>query len=167
MGTWVPLTFYIEESQNFGKFSPFTDLRKIKKNICIVLLRYFIHNDDRAEFEKLTKRLCKKIKCSFYLRHKTLLIPPSVLKKNKIRFARVGYFSKKLFKLLFHFIFSFFNIFLHFFKKFIQRPGQFIITLPGAYHSGFNFGINEAEAINFGCDTWLEHFPKFKTCNCK
>lgn len=37
----------------------------------------------------MTKRLCKKMKCSFYLRHKRLMIAPSVLKKNKIRFARV------------------------------------------------------------------------------
>lgn len=31
---------------------------------------------------------------------------------------------------------------------------------------GFNCGLNEAEAINFGTDKWLEVFDRFRTCTC-
>lgn len=39
--------------------------------------------------------------------------------------------------------------------------------MPGVYHSGFNFGYNQAEAISFGCESWLNIFDQFKTCSCK
>ena len=48
----------------------------------------------------------------------------------------------------------------------IQRPGEFIVTLSSAYHTGFNFGFNIAEAVNFCTPEWLPLFPKFKRCKC-
>ena len=48
----------------------------------------------------------------------------------------------------------------------IQRPGEFIITLSSSYHSGFNFGFNIAEAVNFCTPDWLPVFPKLKRCDC-
>ncbi|KAK5960760.1 histone demethylase PWA37_002197 [Arxiozyma heterogenica] len=44
---------------------------------------------------------------------------------------------------------------IHFFKV-IQYPGEFIITFPQCYHSGFNTGYNLNEAVNFTTDFWLD-----------
>ncbi|CAE6467287.1 unnamed protein product [Rhizoctonia solani] len=36
-----------------------------------------------------------------------------------------------------------------------QRPGEFVVTLPKAYHAGFNHGLNFNEAVNFALPEWL------------
>jgi histone demethylase JARID1 len=42
-----------------------------------------------------------------------------------------------------------------------QRPNEFVITWPRAYHCGFNHGINFNEAVNFALPDWL---PQGKEC---
>jgi len=37
----------------------------------------------------------------------------------------------------------------------IQRPGDFIITWPGAFHSGFSHGCSVSESVNFALADWL------------
>ncbi len=48
-----------------------------------------------------------------------------------------------------------------------QKPGEFIIGFSGAYHCGFNSGINVAEAVNFGTLEWLSKLKEVKYCKCK
>lgn len=41
-----------------------------------------------------------------------------------------------------------------------------MITYPGVYHCGFNWGFNIAEAVNFATQNWLSVFPKCDRCRC-
>lgn len=76
--------------------------------------------------------------CRAFLRHKQTLISPQILKKYSIPFSRC-----------------------------VQQVGEFMITFPFSYHSGFNHGFNIAEATNFASEWWID-FGKWATkCDCR
>ncbi|XP_057605751.1 lysine-specific demethylase 4D [Hippopotamus amphibius kiboko] len=75
--------------------------------------------------------------CEAFLRHKVALISPTVLKDNGIPFGRVT-----------------------------QEAGEFMVTFPYGYHSGFNHGFNCAEAINFATPRWIDYGKVASQCSC-
>lgn len=51
----------------------------------------------------------------------------------------------------------------------VQEPGEFVVTFPRAFHSGFSHGWNCAEAVNFASLDWLgfgaeavQHYSKVR-----
>lgn len=71
------------------------------------------------------------------MRHKTFIVSPNVLQNNNIPVQRC-----------------------------VQQPGEFIITFPFGYHSGYNLDFNCAESVNFALDSWIEIGKKAKSCTC-
>lgn len=47
-------------------------------------------------------------------------------------------------------------------SKMSQEAGEFIVVFSGAYHHGFNWGYNIAEAVNYATLGWLDFFPQSK-----
>ncbi|KAH8593244.1 hypothetical protein B0O99DRAFT_516058 [Bisporella sp. PMI_857] len=101
---------------------------------------YSISQGDARRFEAAMKSIwpTDAKACDQFLRHKTFLISPSHLLQN-------------------------FNIKVN---KIVCYPGEFVITFPYGYHSGYNLGYNCAEAVNFGMESWLEYGRVAKKCDC-
>ena len=101
---------------------------------------YSISQGDARRFEAAMKSIwpTDAKACDQFLRHKTFLISPSHLLQN-------------------------FNIKVN---KIVHHPGEFVITFPYGYHSGYNLGYNCAEAVNFALDSWMEYGRVAKKCDC-
>lgn len=95
--------------------------------------------DCNEKFEEFVKSKFPEYfkECPEYIRHKTTLIYPGLLIDNGIKLTKV-----------------------------MHNPGEFMITRASAYHSGFNFGYNVAEAVNFALPNWLTIAPLVKCCTC-
>lgn len=101
---------------------------------------YVIPEHERSKFEQFASSHFPELykECKFFLRHKTTMISPTILKS-----ANISVYTG------------------------IQRENEFIITFPGAYHAGFNHGFNCAESLNFAVESWVPRGLKANICNCK
>ena len=75
--------------------------------------------------------------CPQFMRHKTFLASPSALEAKGIKVNRL-----------------------------VHHEGEFVITFPFGYHSGYNLGYNCAESVNFATDEWLDIGRNARKCNC-
>lgn len=102
---------------------------------------YSISQKDAPKFEAAMKSLWSSDAkaCDQFLRHKTYLVSPSILK------SKFGVTVNKV----------------------VHREGQFVITFPIGYHSGYNLGYNCAESVNFAIDNWLQYGKTARKCQCE
>jgi len=100
---------------------------------------YCVPPAHRARFERLMEGLLPDLfrACPEFMRHKELLVSPALLLQHSIPVVRV-----------------------------VQRPGEFVINYPGAYHSGFNHGYNCAESTNFATRAWIGVGVGAGVCTC-
>ncbi|KAK3281149.1 hypothetical protein CYMTET_11049 [Cymbomonas tetramitiformis] len=100
---------------------------------------FCIAPEHRKRFECVVEGLMPDLfrKCPEFLRHKEILVSPSLLQKHNIPVHRV-----------------------------IQHEREFVINFPGAYHAGFNIGFNCAESTNFGTRRWVDIGRQARYCKC-
>lgn len=98
---------------------------------------YILPNEESQKFEKLFNDLTGhvKYKCDTVMRHKCYIIAPWVLVKFGIKFT-----------------------------KHIQLPGEIMFTMYGAYHFGFNCGLNVCESSNVASPKFVEFHSKALLC---
>ncbi|KAI9853323.1 MAG: hypothetical protein M1830_006688 [Pleopsidium flavum] len=102
---------------------------------------YSISQEDARRFEAAMRSVWPNDakNCDQFLRHKTYLISPSLLQSQyNIRVNRL-----------------------------VHHEGEFVITFPYGYHSGYNLGYNCAESVNFATESWLDYGRVAKKCNCE
>lgn len=102
---------------------------------------YSISQEDAPRFEAAMRSIWSSDakNCDQFLRHKTYLVSPSLLK------SQYGITVNRL----------------------VHYEGEFVITFPYGYHSGYNIGYNCAESVNFATEKWLEYGRVAKKCHCE
>lgn len=100
---------------------------------------YSISQKDRHKFYNLMKEMWPQehSRCKEFLRHKTFHASPALLAQHGIKVNRT-----------------------------VHYQNEFMITFPYGYHSGFNFGYNVAESVNFATEAWLPFGRESKKCRC-
>lgn len=100
---------------------------------------YSIPSQYRQKFERLMQSIFfqEHKTCSQFLRHKTFIVSPAVLANHQIPVHRL-----------------------------VQHEGEFVITFPFGYHSGYNLGFNCAESVNFALSSWVQIGKKAVACQC-
>lgn len=100
---------------------------------------YAIRQSDRQRFESAMAGAFPSDarRCPHFMRHKSYLASPSFLASHGIRPL-----------------------------KLVHNAGEFVITYPFGYHSGFNMGYNCAESVNFALESWLDIGRKANYCHC-
>ncbi|KAH7707023.1 JmjC domain containing protein, partial [Aphelenchoides avenae] len=91
---------------------------------------FVVSKDYRQQVLDLADRVLSQAEkggCHVPLRHKHVILPPTLLTANNIPFTVL-----------------------------IQREGDYVFTEPGSFHCGFNVGFNIAEAVNYATEEWLE-----------
>ncbi|KAF9421809.1 hypothetical protein BGZ94_008735 [Podila epigama] len=100
---------------------------------------YCIPPEYSERFERIAQGIFSQDfkQCPQFLRHKTHLISPSTLTNDGVPFNRL-----------------------------VQHEGEFVLTFPFAYHSGYNLGFNCAESINFALENWIDIGRNAEKCMC-
>ncbi|KAF9897135.1 hypothetical protein BX616_006132, partial [Lobosporangium transversale] len=100
---------------------------------------YCIRPEHSARFECIAQGIFSSDykNCPQFLRHKTYLLSPTKLAADGVPVNRL-----------------------------VQHEGEFVLTFPFAYHSGYNLGFNCAESINFALDDWIPIGRKAESCKC-
>lgn len=102
---------------------------------------YSISQKDAPKFENAMKSIWPSDAkdCDQFLRHKTYLVSPAILK------SKYGVEVNKV----------------------VHREGEFVVTFPIGYHSGYNLGYNCAESVNFAIENWLNYGKTARKCQCE
>lgn len=139
-GIHTPFTYFGSHMSYFGLHLEEANLNSINfLHAGERKIWYFIPESENVKLENLANDVGRMVNttCVNFIRHKSLMIPPAVLRQHGIKFGRV-----------------------------VQRPNEYILSFSGGYHAGFNCGLNQAEAINFGSERWLKFFPEYLACRC-
>ncbi|KAI9031576.1 JmjC domain, hydroxylase-domain-containing protein [Phycomyces nitens] len=100
---------------------------------------YVVPPAHRTKFEGVMKSTFHESyrNCKEFIRHKTSIMSPQTLANHAIPVNRC-----------------------------VQHEGEFMITFPYGYHSGYNLDFNCAESVNFALDSWLDIGRQAKACKC-
>ncbi|KAF9965589.1 hypothetical protein BGZ70_004505 [Mortierella alpina] len=100
---------------------------------------YCIRPEHSSRFECIAQGIFSSDykNCPQFLRHKTYLLSPTKLATDGVPVNRL-----------------------------VQHEGEFVLTFPFAYHSGYNLGFNCAESINFALNDWIPIGRKAESCKC-